>query len=76
MFVCHFQRDCSLGEDEMNCSSYKVCPENMFECSSHECIENQYFCDGSPGNVANHLIVLFSMLFSDFILIVFVLFLH
>lgn len=47
-WLCDFDQDCSdLGEDEMNCSSYKVCPENMFECGSHECIENQYFCDGS-----------------------------
>lgn len=35
--------------EEMNCPSTN-CPENMFECGSHECIDNLYFCDGSSGN--------------------------
>lgn len=51
-WLCDFDRDCSFGEDETNCSSYKMCADNMFECGSHECIENQYFCDGTPGKNA------------------------
>ncbi|XP_031616659.1 prolow-density lipoprotein receptor-related protein 1 isoform X3 [Contarinia nasturtii] len=41
------KRDCNSGEDETNCTNSITCPENMFTCGSHECIEYVYFCDGS-----------------------------
>lgn len=55
---------------ELDCSNNN-CPENMFECGSHECIEKEHFCDGSPGKyscgnnkLTNIVIISFFMLFN------------
>lgn len=44
-WVCDGDIDCP--DDETNCTATIPCPENMFACGSHECIEYVYFCDGS-----------------------------
>lgn len=39
--------DIDCGEDEVNCMR-TGCPESMFECDNHQCIDFAYYCDGSP----------------------------
>lgn len=45
--VCNAHKDCTFGEDEMNCGPATKCPIGFFQCKNKECIRKSYVCDSS-----------------------------
>ncbi|KAJ8925441.1 hypothetical protein NQ315_009274 [Exocentrus adspersus] len=42
---CNGRKDCSFGEDEIDCEPSRKCAPDLFQCNNGECIQQEKLCD-------------------------------